>query len=61
MADTTAAFFTQKRNQYQQVVQAAEVAAGKAAAANQALDILSQTSITPEQVDTLFELHAQVA
>jgi hypothetical protein len=61
MAGTTTAFFTEKRNENQQVVQQAEAASAKLAAANQALQILGKNAMSEADVDTLFALHQQLS
>lgn len=61
MAGTTSAFFTEKRNENQQVVQQAEAASAKLAAANQALQILGKNAMSEADVDQLFALHQQLS
>lgn len=59
MAGSATAYFTQKRNQYQQVVESAQAAAAKVNAANQALEILAKPSITQAEAEQLIALHDQ--
>jgi hypothetical protein len=57
MAGAATTYFTTKRNQYQQMAVQAQSAAAKIAAANQALEILAQPSITQAQAEQLIALH----
>jgi hypothetical protein len=59
MAGAATNYFTQKRNQYQQIVEQAQPAAAKVAAANQALEILAQPSISQAEAEQLITLYAQ--
>lgn len=59
MAGAATNYFTQKRNQYQQVVEQAQAAATKIAAAQKALDILGQNSITPAEAESLIQLYTE--
>lgn len=59
MAGPATAYFTQKRAQYQQITEQAQTAATKIAAANQALQILAQPSITPAQAEELIAYYTQ--
>jgi hypothetical protein len=61
MAGTTVAFFAQKRNENEQIVQSAQAASAKLAAANQALEILGKNAMSEADVDQLFALHSQLA
>lgn len=59
MAGAATTYFTQKRNQYQQVLEQAQPAEAKVAAANQALQILAKPSITQAEAEELIALHDQ--
>jgi hypothetical protein len=61
MTGTTRAFFTQKRNENEQVVQQAQTAATKVAAADQALEIMGKNAYSEADLDQLFELHSQLS
>jgi hypothetical protein len=61
MPGAATTYFTQKRNQHQQELEAAQGAAAKVEAANQALAILAQSSITPAEAENLIALHDAAA
>ena len=61
MAGAGTNYFTQKRNQYQQVVEQAQAAENKVTAANQALEILAKASISQVEAESLIALHDQAA
>jgi hypothetical protein len=61
MAGAATTYFTQKRNQYQQQLEAAQAVQTKVTAANQALEILAQPTISQAQAENLIALHDQAA
>lgn len=54
-------FFQQQKNKYQPIVEAAEQAQGKLAAANLGLSILAKENITQTDAESLVELVQQAS
>lgn len=59
MAGAGTTYFTQKRNQYQQIVEQAQPAAAKVAAANAALELLAKSQPTQADMEAIVPLVSQ--
>jgi hypothetical protein len=57
MAGAASNFFTQKKQQYEQIAAQAQTATGKVNAANQALALLAKPTLTQAEAETLIALH----
>ena len=60
MAGAATNFFTAKVNTYEPIVQEAQIATTKLAAAKQALQLLSKPTLTQAEAESLIALHDQV-